>query len=103
MKTEPREPAIETGNDGRGGAGARPGRPRWARPLRRVLLCGIGLLYVASIPWYRGDAPPARIFGLPDWVAVAILCYAAAAVLNSAAWLLTDIPESVDDGEARGP
>ena len=103
MKTEPREPAIETGNDGRGGAGARPGRPRWARPLRRVLLCLIALLYVASIPWYRGDAPPARIFGLPDWVAVAILCYAAAAVLNSAAWLLTDIPESIDDGEARRP
>jgi len=65
------------------------------------LLCGVGLLFAISIPWYRGDAPPAKLFGLPDWVAVAILCYAAAAILNSAAWLLTDIPESVADDEAR--
>jgi len=36
-------------------------------------------------------------------VAVAILCYAAAAILNSAAWLLTDIPEPVADDEARRP
>ncbi len=103
MKTKPREPTVEAGNDGRAGGGARPERPRWARPLRRVLLGLIGLLYVASIPWYRSSAPAARIFGLPDWVAVAILCYAAAAILNSAAWLLTDIPESLDDGEARRP
>jgi hypothetical protein len=68
-----------------------------------VLFCLIGMLYAASIPWYRGSAPPARIFGLPDWVAVAILCYAAAAILNSVAWLLTDIPESIDDDEARRP
>jgi len=102
MKTEPREPAVEIENDGRGG-GAHSERPRWARPLRRVLLCLIGLLFAASIPWYRGDAPPARIFGLPDWVAVAVLCYAAAAILNSAAWLLTDISEPIDADEARKP
>jgi hypothetical protein len=66
-----------------------------------VLLCLIALLYAASIPWYRGDAPVAMYFGLPDWVAVAILCYAAAAILNSAAWLLADIPEPVADDEAR--
>jgi hypothetical protein len=102
MKTESWEPAVETGNDGRGGD-ARPERPRWARPLRRVLLCLIGLLYAVSIPWYRGGAPPARIFGLPDWVAAAVLCYAAAAILNSAAWLLTDIPEPIDNEEVRRP
>jgi hypothetical protein len=104
MQTDPWESAVEAGNDGRGDGGAQPERPRWARPLRRVLFCLIGLLYAASIPWYRsGSAPPARIFGLPDWVAVAILCYAAAAILNSAAWLLTDIPDPIDDDEARGP
>jgi hypothetical protein len=103
MKTKPRKPAVEIGNDGRGGAGVRPERPRWARPLRRVLLCLIGLLYAASIPWYRGDAPPARIFGLPDWVAVAVLCYAAAAILNAAAWLLTEFSEPIDADEARRP
>jgi hypothetical protein len=66
-----------------------------------VLLCLIALLYAASIPWYRGDAPTAMLFGLPDWVTVAILCYAAAAILNSVAWMLTDIPESTDADEAR--
>ena len=99
MNTRPQKTAIEA----RGEGGAPPDPPRWARWLRRALLCGVGLLFAISIPWYRGDAPPAKLFGLPDWVAVAILCYAAAAILNSAAWLLTDIPESVADDEARRP
>jgi hypothetical protein len=103
MRTKSRDPAAETENEERADGGARPERPRWTRQLRRALLCLIGLLFVVSIPWYRGDAPPARIFGLPDWVAVAILCYAAAAVLNSVAWLLTDIPESIEADEARKP
>ena len=99
MNTQPQKTAFEA----RGEGGASPEQPRWVRWLRRALLCGVGLLFAASIPWYRGDAPPAKLFGLPDWVAVAILCYAAAAILNSAAWLLTDIPESVADDEARKP
>ena len=37
------------------------------------------------------------VLGLPDWVAVAIGCYAAVAVLNSIAWLLTDVPERLPD------
>jgi hypothetical protein len=101
MTTQP--PKSAAGNGAGGEGGPHPEQPRWARPVRRVLFCLIGLLYLASIPWYRGDAPPAMIFGLPDWVAVAILCYTAAAILNSAAWLLTDIPESVGDDEARKP
>jgi hypothetical protein len=103
MTMEPREPVVENGSERRGDGGARAvqPRPRWARLLRRVLLYGIALLYAASIPWYRGDAPTEMILGLPDWVAVAILCYAAAAILNFAAWMLTDIPESIDDDEAR--
>ncbi len=36
------------------------------------------------------------LLGLPDWVAVAVLCYVAAAVLNAAAWLLTDVPDASD-------
>ena len=103
MTPKPQESAVERGSERRGDGGARPvpPRPRWARLLRRVLLCMIALLYAASIPWYRGDAPVAMYFGLPDWVAVAILCYAAAAILNFAAWMLTDIPETIDDDEAR--
>ena len=103
MNQQPQDSAVTSRNEGRDEGGARSGQPRWVRLLRRVLFCLIGLLYAVSIPWYRGDATPGRIFGLPDWVAVAILCYTAAAILNSAAWLLTDIPESVGDDEARRP
>jgi hypothetical protein len=62
--------------------------------LRRWLLVAIALLYVVSIPWYRrgGDAP-GFIAGIPDWVAVAMACYFAVAVLNAWAWRLTDIAE----------
>jgi len=64
------------------------------RRLRRALLAGIGGLYLLSVPWYRsGGETGGSVFGLPDWVAVAIGCYAAVAVLNAAAWLLTDIDE----------
>ena len=74
------------------------GLPSWAPRARRWLLAAIGVLYAISIPWYRGDAEPGRWLGLPDWVAVSLLCYAAVALLNSAAWLLTDIPDG--DGPA---
>jgi len=68
------------------------------RRIRLALLVLIALLYAISIPWYRpGDAPLRLIFGLPDWVAVALGCYVAAAILNAAAWLLTELPESEDD------
>jgi len=62
--------------------------------VRRLLLAAVVLLYVISIPWYRraGDAPE-YVLGMPGWVAVAVGCYAAAAVLNAVAWLLTDIPD----------
>ncbi len=64
--------------------------------LRRFLLAAIVLLYVLSIPWYRSPgAAPEIVLGLPDWVAVALVCYAAAAVLNAFAWLLTEVPDAV--------
>jgi hypothetical protein len=68
--------------------------------LRRGLLGLIGVLYLLSIPWYRDDPGELRlILGLPDWVATALLCYVAVAVLNAAAWLLTDVvdPEPAED------
>jgi hypothetical protein len=72
-----------------------------ARRLRAALLAVIAALYVVSIPWYRGSNAPTSVWlGLPDWVAVALLCYAAVAVLNSFAWLLTDIPDR-DESERR--
>lgn len=74
-------------------------KSRLARRVRKALLCAIALLFAASIPWYRGDAPVGRLLGLPDWVAVALLCYALAAVFNAVAWLLTDVPDSTHERE----
>jgi len=71
----------------------RPASP-WRRRLRALLLSLIALLYVVSIPWYRPSGEVASVvWGLPDWVAVALACYVAAALLNAAAWLATDVPE----------
>ncbi len=59
---------------------------------RGVLLGLIAVLYVISIPWYRTPgAPSGFLLGLPDWVAVALLCYVGAAILNAAAWLVTEV------------
>jgi len=67
--------------------------------LRAALLTAIAVLYVLSIPWYRSSDRAVSIwFGLPDWVAVALLCYAAAAVLNAWAWLLADVSDGTDGG-----
>jgi len=68
------------------------------RRLRAALLVGVAVCFALSIPWYRrgGDASESWL-GLPDWVAVALLCYVAAAFLNAGAWLLTEIPDATDD------
>jgi hypothetical protein len=64
----------------------------------------IGLLYLASVPWYRDpDAPLRIVLGLPDWVAVALACYAAAACLNAVAWLLVDPHELTDPLDPMEP
>jgi len=79
----------------RGGSAAR-------RRVRRALLVGVGVLYVASIPWYRAaDATPGVWLGLPDWVAVALLCYVGAAFANAGAWLLAEVSDG-EPVEGRG-
>ncbi len=66
--------------------------------LRRGLLLAIGLLYLISIPWYRTTgAEPVLVFGLPDWVAVALACYVGVALLNTVAWLLADVSDEPRD------
>ena len=71
-----------------------------AQKIRKLLLATIGLLYVLSVPWYRtAGAEPQLWLGLPDWVAVALACYVGVAVLNSVAWLITDVP---DDAPGSG-
>ena len=82
-------------------AGPAPGARRIGRSrLRRVLLAAVAVLYLVSVPWYReADAPLQIVFGLPDWVAVALACYVAVAVLNAIAWRLTEIPDVLDPAE----
>ena len=75
------------------------GTPR--RRLRPLLLAAIAALYLFAVPWYRADDQPLRLFlGLPDWVAVAVLCYAGVAILNSVAWLQTRVD---DHAPIQGP
>jgi hypothetical protein len=65
-----------------------------ARRLRAALLVAIAVLYAISIPWYRETE---LIFGLPDWVALALACYVGVAILNTVAWLLTDVRDAPAD------
>jgi hypothetical protein len=69
------------------------------RRARLLCLVAIAVLYVASVPWYRDPDAPLQIWlGLPDWVAVALLCYVGVAVLNAVAWRWTEVH---DDPELR--
>lgn len=65
--------------------------------LRGLLLTLIALLFVVSVPWYRETGEEVvMFFGLPEWVAVALGCYVGVAILNSLAWLLTDVIDPED-------
>jgi hypothetical protein len=76
-----------------GDASSQPGLRR--DRLRRGLLLCVAALYVVSVPWYRSSESEVTLWlGLPDWVALALACYIACAVLNSLAWLLAEIPDS---------
>lgn len=62
--------------------------------MRRTCLVLVAALYALSIPWYRDASDPvAFVFGLPDWVAVALCCYVGAAVLNALAWARTEVED----------
>lgn len=81
--------------------GGIPPNGRGRSGLRRALLVLIAVCYAASIPWYRAaETSPRTWLGLPDWVAVAVVCYVAAATLNAVAWLLADVR---DDDPGEGP
>lgn len=72
-----------------------------ARRVRMALFAAIAVLYAISIPWYRPTGAEAELWlGLPDWVAVALLCYVGVAVCNTAAWLLEDVEDPPPPGEA---
>ena len=72
--------------------------------MRRLLLGVVALLYLLSIPWYReAGAETGTLLGFPSWVAVALLCYVGVALANAGAWLLTDVPDAVEDDRAEDP
>lgn len=74
------------------------------RTLRAACLGLIAVLYVMSVPWYREPGAPLRLWlGLPDWVAVALLCYVAVAIANAAAWLLSDVSDEIEANPAHDP
>ena len=61
-------------------------------------------LFVVSVPWYRPTGSEVTlIWGLPDWVAVALACYVGVAILNSIAWLLRDIEDPPVSGPGSAP
>ena len=71
---------------------------RQRRVVHFVCMILIVLLYIVSVPWYRDDGAPLRIWlGLPDWVAVALLCYVGVAFVNAVAWMVADVPDTWDD------
>lgn len=73
--------------------------------IRSGLLLAIGVLFVLSVPWYRETgAPVGVVWGLPDWVAVALCCYIGVAILNGVAWWMTDMPDDSQVGRREdGP
>ena len=88
----------------RASGAAVPATGRRRASARRWLLTAIGVLYVFSVPWYRQPDPdPPLWLGLPSWVTVALLCYAAAAVLNAFAWFWTPVDDDARIALGGGP
>jgi len=104
-RSKEEQAAHESRGWAKGGSRQGPGRAG-RRRVRLLLRARIALLYIVSVPWYRSAAETPRvILGLPDWVAVALACYVAAAFLNAGAWLLTEVrdrPEEAGGGERPG-
>jgi len=68
------------------------------RLARSGILLAIGVLFILSVPWYRETGAPVEIvWGLPDWVAVALACYVGVAILNAVAWLIVEVPDESPD------
>ncbi len=78
---------------------------RRRRSVHLACMILIALLYVISVPWYRDDDAPLRLWlGLPDWVAVALVCYVGVAIVNAVAWAMIDVSDVVDDSDdAKAP
>lgn len=77
---------------------------RQRRTVHSVCMVLIALLYVVSVPWCREQEAPLRIWlGMSDWVAIALLCYVGVAIVNAVAWVVTDVPDTVDESENSEP
>jgi hypothetical protein len=70
---------------------------RLRRRVHFACMIVIALLYLLSVPWYRDSEAPLRLWlGLPDWVAMALLCYVGVAVVNAIAWIVSDVSDEPD-------
>ena len=74
--------------------------PRVRRRVHLACMIVIALLYLVSVPWYRDAEAPLRLWlGLPDWVAVAQLCYVGVAIMNAVAWIISDVSDDAGDAD----
>jgi hypothetical protein len=74
--------------------------PRVRRRVHFACMIVIALLYLVSVPWYRDAEAPLRLWlGLPDWVAVALLCYVGVAMANALAWIVSDVSDDADGAD----
>ena len=57
--------------------------------LKTSLVSLLPMLLIFSVPWYRksGARSSFLIDGIPDWVTVALICYALIALVNFVVWV----------------
>ena len=73
-------------------------RPSWP------LFAAIGVLLLVALPWYREPGSTPQIWwGLPDWLAIAAMCFVGVAGLNAVAWWSADWDDSWRDDEPDEP
>ena len=65
---------------------------------QRTLFAGMLVLLGIGLPWYRdGGSAPAIWWGVPDWFAIAALCWLGIAALNALAWRRSEWSDETSD------
>ncbi|KEQ14098.1 hypothetical protein [Endozoicomonas numazuensis] len=61
------------------------------KTLRTALQLLMFFLLIISVPWYRPPGTEPKFYlGMPDWVALALTCYALVIFINLLLWLRKD-------------
>ncbi len=72
---------------------------RMKKIFRATLICLLPLTLIISVPWYNNNTDimqHSSFTGLPDWVAVALLCYTLVPLINILIWA-TCYPQNDND------